>query len=85
MRFEILFSRPGCLLAGAVSMILLAVLWLALPEPRPEERPLGPMRLSGAKAESERYVPCPAGTRPKPGQRHICVPEVSLHNRPLEN
>lgn len=80
MRFEIRFSRPGCLLAGAVSIILVALLWLALPEPRPEERALGPVQLPGLQAETERYVPCPAGTRPKAAQRHICVPDASLQH-----
>lgn len=27
-------------------------------------------------ARTNRYVPCPDGTHPKPDQRHICVPDV---------
>ena len=49
----------------ALLLLLLSLLsrgWFATPEPvHPGQGPDG-------------YVPCPAGSHPKPGQPHICVP-----------
>lgn len=63
-------SRKGRVAAALVGVLLLlaaalaAGTWLQEPEPVPEAKPL-----------AERYVPCPAGTKARPAQPHICVPD----------
>lgn len=32
------------------------------------------LRATMSPVTADPYVPCPAGTRPQPDQRHICVP-----------
>ncbi len=60
-------SRKVRLLAwSAVALLLLAA--AAYLEHRFQ------LRASMYPVSSDPYVPCPAGTKPQPDQRHICVP-----------
>ncbi len=59
--------RRAIAVGGIVALLLLLLSllsrgWFAAPDPlHPGQGPDG-------------YVPCPAGSHPKPGQPHICVP-----------
>lgn len=74
MRFDLSFSRSAWLVGSLILIVMGALLWLAWPEQRSAQRSQGPVELPARKSEQERYVPCPAGSQPKAGQPHICVP-----------